>query len=180
MREFDDMLRNLPAAYRGDKWVQDLCVAISQADGRQRTDADTLAAQMFLDSLTWALALEERIAGITSPAGATIAERREALAGKWRASTGKADLALIQRVCDAWEKGEVSAAYTDGVLVMTFINQYGVPNRMSELERAVREAAPAHIALSFIVRYRLWRDMKSYTWGAVKAHTWETVKEGQM
>ena len=170
--QYDGMLRSLPAAYRSDRWVQDLCSAICQVDDRQRTDVAALAAQMFLDSLTWALALEERIAGITPPAGATIAARRESLAGKWRASSGKADLDLIQRVCDAWKNGEVSVDYQAGEIVLQFIGAFGVPTEqaLEALQRAVLEVIPAHLAVQYRYRYLLVREVHGMTVRELQGH----------
>ena len=149
--QYDDMLRSLPAAYRGDRWVQDLCSAICQVDDRQRTDVAALAAQMFLDSLTWALALEERIAGITPPAGATIAARRESLAGKWRAS---------------------SVDYQAGEIVLQFIGAFGVPTEqaLEALQRAVLEVIPAHLAVQYRYRYLLVREVHGMTVRELQGH----------
>ena len=80
--EWDNMLASLPTAYRKDAWVIALLSAIAGVDSAQRADADETAQQMFLDSMTWALAIEERIAGITPAAGASLEERRSVLQAK--------------------------------------------------------------------------------------------------
>ena len=54
--EWDNMLASLPTAYRKDAWVIALLSAIAGVDDAQRADADATAQQMFLDSMTWALA----------------------------------------------------------------------------------------------------------------------------
>lgn len=74
--------------------------------------------------MTWALAIEERDAGLASTG--TLEERRTALIARWRGS-GKCDVDLIQRVCDSWKNGEISVGFAKGVIVLTFIGAYGIP-----------------------------------------------------
>lgn len=178
--EYDDMLQSLPVAYRRDAWVAALLSALGAQDEAQRQAARDTAAQLFPDTMTWALAIEERVAGLTPGQAAAAEERRSALIAKWRSMTGKCDLELIQRVCDAWDKGEVAAVYTGGVLVLTFVSLYGVPARLDALQAAIREVAPAHIPVQYVIRYRLWREAAALTWGALASHSWHDVKEGEL
>lgn len=180
MREFDDMLQSLPVAYRRDAWVVALLGAVQDVDDGQRDAAREAADQLFLDSMTYVLPVEERIAGITPGTGDTLEQRRSVLQAKWRSAMGKCDMELLQRVCDSWDKGEVAVAYTDGVLVLTFVNLFGVPARLDALQAAIREVAPAHIPVQYVIRYRLWREAAALTWGALAAHSWHDVKEGEL
>ena len=75
----DDMLQSLPLAYRRDAWVVALLSALGTQDEAQRQAARDTAAQVFPDTMTWALAIEERIAGLTPGASAPIVECRSAL-----------------------------------------------------------------------------------------------------
>lgn len=101
MAEFDNMRKSLPVAYRTDKWVCDLLAAIQSLDDTQREQMFDITQQLFPTSMTWALAIEERDAGL--PSTGTLEERRTALIARWRGS-GKCDVDLIQRVCDSWKK----------------------------------------------------------------------------
>ena len=95
MAEFDNMRKSLPVAYRTDKWVCDLLAAIQSLDDTQREQMLDITQQLFPGSMTWALAIEERDAGLASTG--TLEERRTALIARWRGS-GKCDVDLIQRV----------------------------------------------------------------------------------
>lgn len=178
--EYDDILRSLPAAYRRDAWVQALAQALQAQDEGQRDAAWDTAAQMFLDSMTWGLDAAEREAGLTAAPGAALADRRSALAAKWRSMTGKCDLALIQQVCDAWDKGEVQAEYDGKEITLRFINRYGVPEALDALLDAVREICPAHLPLAYIIRYRRWSELAARTWGSLAAVTWGNAREGEI
>ena len=171
--EWDNMLSSLPTAYRKDAWVIALLSAIAGVDDAQRADADETAQQMFLDSMTWALAIEERIAGITPAAGASVEERRSVLQAKWRSATGKCDVDLIQRVCDSWQNGEVDVDFVDGEIVLRFVGAYGVPDAdaLAALKTAVQEVIPAHLAVQYLYRYLLVREVSAMTVSELQTHT---------
>lgn len=171
--EWDNMLASLPTAYRKDAWVIALLSAIADVDSAQRADADETAQQMFLDSMTWALAIEERIAGITPAAGAGVEERRSVLQAKWRSATGKCDVDLIQRVCDSWQNGEVDVDFVDGEIVLRFVGAYGVPDAdaLAALQSAVQEVIPAHLAVQYLYRYLLVREVSAMTVSTLQTHT---------
>ena len=171
--EWDNMLASLPTAYRKDAWVIALLSAIAGVDDAQRADADETAQQMFLGSMTWALAIEERIAGITPAAGASLEERRSVLQAKWRSATGKCDVDLIQRVCDSWQSGEVDVDFVDGEIVLRFVGAYGVPDAdaLAALQSAVQEVIPAHLAVAYLYRYLLVREVHGMVIDTLQSHT---------
>ena len=172
-REWDNMLASLPTAYRKDAWVIALLSAIAGVDDAQRADADETAQQMFLDSMTWALVIEERIAGITPAAGASLEERRSVLQAKWRSATGKCDVDLIQRVCDSWQNGEVDVDFVGGEIVLRFVGAYGVPDAdaLAALQSAVQEVIPAHLAVKYLYRYLLVREVHGMVIDTLQSHT---------
>ena len=170
MAEFDNMLRSLPVAYRTDKWVCDLLAAIQSLDDTQREQMFDITQQLFPGSMTWALAIEERDAGLASTG--TLEERRTALIARWRGS-GKCDVDLIQRVCDSWKNGEISVGFAKGVIVLTFVGAYGVPEaaELAALQDAVENTIPCHLAVSYLYRYLLVREVDGMTLDELQGHT---------
>lgn len=170
MTEFDNMLRSLPVAYRTDKWVCDLLAAIQSLDDTQREQMLDITQQLFPGSMTWALAIEERDAGLASTG--TLEERRTALIARWRAA-GKCDVELIQRVCDSWKNGEISVGFAEGVILLTFIGAYGVPEaaELAALQDAVEHTIPCHLAVSYLYRYLLVREVDGMTLDELQGHT---------
>lgn len=167
-----DILRNLPTAYRGDKWVRDLLGAVAALDDTQRAAAMETAAQLFPDSMTFILDVEERMAGLAGNAALTLEERRTALQARWRAA-GKCDVELIQRVCDSWKNGEISVGFAKGVIVLTFVGAYGVPGaaKLAALQDAVEHTIPCHLAVSYLYRYLLVREVDGMTLDELQGHT---------
>lgn len=170
MAEFDNMLRSLPAAYRTDKWVRDLLAAIQSLDDTQREQMLDITQQLFPGSMTWALAIEERDAGLASTG--TLEERRTALIARWRAA-GKCDVDLIQRVCDSWRNGEIEVGFAAGVIVLTFVGAYGVPEaaELAALQDAVGRTIPCHLATEYLYRYLLVREVGAMTVAELQGHT---------
>lgn len=170
MAEFDNMRKSLPVAYRTDKWVCDLLAAIQSLDDTQREQMLDITQQLFPGSMTWALAIEERDAGLASTG--TLEERRTALIARWRGS-GKCDVDLIQRVCDSWKNGEISVGFAKGVIVLTFVGAYGVPEaaELAALQDAVEHTIPCHLAVSYLYRYLLVREVDGMTLDELQGHT---------
>ena len=170
MAEFDNMLRSLPVAYRTDKWVCDLLAAIQSLDDTQREQMLDITQQLFPGSMTWALAIEERDAGLASTG--TLEERRTALIARWRAA-GKCDVELIQRVCDSWKNGEISVGFAEGVIVLTFVGAYGVPEaaELAALQEAVDRTIPCQLAVSYLYRYLLVREVDGMMLDELQGHT---------
>lgn len=164
------MLRSLPVAYRTDKWVCDLLAAIQSLDDTQREQMLDITQQLFPGSMTWALAIEERDAGLASTG--TLEERRTALIARWRAA-GKCDVELIQRVCDSWKNGEISVGFAEGVIVLTFVGAYGVPEaaELAALQEAVDRTIPCHLAVSYLYRYLLVREVDGMMLDELQGHT---------
>lgn len=152
------MVRNLPQIYRQDPWILALAGAIAGVLDSDTAEAEAIRAQLSLDTITWALDIEERCAGITPPAGASLDMRRSALKAKLR-GTGKATLQQIQAVADSWKNGQVSVSFTDGTIHLTFNGEYGVPEDLSGLKAAVLEVIPAHLSVSYDFRYLLIREI---------------------
>ena len=169
MAKFDNMLRSLPVAYRTDKWVCDLLGAIQSLDDTQREQMLDITQQLFPGSMTWTLAIEERDAGLASTG--TLEERRTALIARWRGA-GKCDVERIQSVCDSWRNGEISVGFTEGVIVLTFVGAYGIPAPadLAALQETVDRTIPCHLAVQFLWRWLLVREVSAMTIDELQMH----------
>lgn len=152
------LVRNLPQQYREDPWVLALADAILGVLEDQDAQSVSIREQLSLDTITWALEIEEALAGIVPPADATLENRRSTLKAKLR-SSGKVTIELIQAVCDAWKNGEVVVSFTGGKIRLQFVCAYGVPADLDALKAAVRLVIPAHLAAEYAIKYLLIRDI---------------------
>ena len=169
MAEFDNMRKSLPVAYRTDKWVCDLLAAIQSLDDTQREQMLDITQKLFPASMTWALTIEERDAGLASTG--TLEERRTALIARWRGS-GKCDVDLIQRVCDSWKNGEISVGFAKGVIVLTFVGAYGMPDNtaLAVLRDTIEQTVPCHLAVKYLWRWLLVREVSAMTVDELQRH----------
>lgn len=152
------MIRNLPRQYREDSWILELNKAIGGQLAEQRKQADSIPDQMSLDTVSWNLAAEERVAGIVPAPGASQEDRRSALKAKWR-SGGKVSIETIQTVADAWKNGETSVEFSDGRFVVRFKGAFGVPEDMAGLKKAIGLTIPCHLPVDYLLRFILLRDV---------------------
>lgn len=153
-----ELVRNLPQQYREDPWVLALADAILGVLEDQSQRSAEIQAQLSLETITWALAIEERAAGIQPPAGATLESRRSVLAARYRAS-GKVSIETIQAVADAWRNGEVAVSFQNGRILVDFVSSYGVPEDMEGLRNALAQTVPAHLPIDYALKYLLIRDI---------------------
>lgn len=143
------MLNNLPVQYRRDPWLIVLAAALQVPIDRQGGVIRSLPNQISLDRVTWNLPVEERVAGIVPPAGATVEQRRAAMRAKWR-SSGKATLAQIQAVAESWESQRVETSFLAGVIGIDIINLR--QGTVAEIREAVEKIKPAHLPLEITER----------------------------
>ncbi len=143
------MLNNLPVQYRRDPWLIVLAAALQVPMDRQGGVIRSLPNQISLDRVTWNLPVEERVAGIVPPAGATVEQRRAALRAKWR-SSGKTTLAQIQAVAESWESQRVETSFLAGVIGIDIINLR--QGTVAEIREAVEKIKPAHLPLEITER----------------------------
>lgn len=153
-----ELVRNLPQQYRQDPWVLALADAILGVLEDQSRRSLEIRAQLSLETITWALEIEERAAGIIPPAGATLESRRSVLAARYR-SSGKVSIETIQAVADAWRNGEVEVGFVGGRIQVRFVGSFGVPEDLSGLQQALSATIPAHLPIDYLFQYLLIRDI---------------------
>lgn len=152
------MVHNLPQQYRRDPWVLALADAILGVLEEQNAYVRSIREQVSLDTITWALEIEERQAGIIPPAGSTLEGRRSVLKAKLR-SGGKLGIREIQAVADAWKNGEVEVSFPAGRISVQFVGAYGIPEDLPSLQSAIRFVIPAHLPVDYRYRYFLIADI---------------------
>ena len=162
------MRSNLPSQYRGDPWVVALTDAMEAQLTRQSTETAEIPTQMSLDTVTWNLPVEERLAAISPSAGASLDSRRSALKAKWR-SSGTVGIEQIQAVADAWKNGAAAVGFSGGAVTVTFIGEFGVPSDLDGLKGAVSMVIPAHLAVEYFFRYLLISDVQAMTLAQIEA-----------
>ena len=178
MSHSDEMILQLQPFQRKSKVYQEIFNAESlQFDSRDAAIAD-LKQQLSVDSATWALAIYEKELGIPVIPSKPYSERRSVIKSKMR-GTGQVDASLIKLVADSYSNGDVEVEF-DGKIKVTFTSIVGVPSNLQDLQEAIEEIKPAHLAVLYILLYNTWNQVAAETWGELEAYTWEEVLSGEL
>jgi hypothetical protein len=121
--------------------------------------ADVLA-QFYVDTATWGLANWERICGIPVDESKPIDQRRSVIKSKLR-GIGTVTVDLIKNVTEAYYNGEVEVTEQPSLYTVKikFVSKLGVPPNLADIQNALREIIPAHLAIDFEFSYLLIRDV---------------------
>jgi len=146
----------------------------SQIDARA-LDFEDLCRQMSVETATWALAIYEAELRIPIDPNKSISERRAVIKSKMR-GFGKVDSALIKIVADSYTNGDVDVHFTDGTIVITFTSVVGLPPNIEDLQTAIEEIKPAHLAVLYVYLYNTHQVLSVYTHQDLSAYTHEQLR----
>ncbi len=159
MSIYDEIINQMQKNDRICSFVQMLAGTIADwLEGFNAKVSETIA-NFFFDSLTYdGILYFEELLKITPSNIQTLDDRRYAIQAKWLMNNHNS-LALIQRVCNSWKRGEVEASFTGGKIRITFVGSYGVPADLDGLLIAVNEVKPAHLGYEIIIKYLRKREI---------------------
>lgn len=167
-----DMADYLPRYYEDTPIVTNIIGREATEFTDMNADIYDVLAQFYIDTATWGMARWENIFGVTVDEAKPIEQRRSVIKGKLR-GIGTVTAELIEQVAEAYDNGTVTveednAAYT---IIVTFVSNLGVPANLDDIQTALRDIIPAHLAISFEFTYMTYADLDSYTltWTDVNA-----------
>lgn len=103
--------------------------------------------------------------GITPNIHKALVDRRAVVVSKMR-GVGTVTQARVKFAAESFEFGEVSVSESNGTVQITFLSERGVPRHLNDIQKALRNLIPAHLALTFRFTYLTWEehDKKAQTW----------------
>jgi len=133
--------------------------------------------QFFVDTSTFALERWERDLGIQINNNKPEAFRRSVVKSKLRGS-GTITVKLMQNVSESYSNGEVEVIEQnqDYYFIIKFVGTKGIPPNMDDLQKAIEEIKPAHLAVEYEFTYTTWGEVKNITWGEAKVGTWVQLR----
>lgn len=139
--------------------------------------AQAATAQCFVATATWGLAHWETYLGL--PAGDALSEqvRRERVISKLRGS-GVSTKALVERVAESYYNGdaEVTEQFADYTFTVRFLSTRGRPPGLEQLQAAIEEVKPAHLAVIYVFIYTTHDELTPYTHAQLAASTHEQLR----
>ena len=83
----------------------------------------------------------------------------------------------LSHTCGEISVREIPEAYT---VEITFLSELGIPRNMAALKKAIRDAVPAHLDISYVYSYRRWGAVEGRAWEALSQYKWGDILEGEM
>ena len=140
---------------------------------------EDLLNQFFVDSATYGLDKWESMLGI-SKNNFDIQTRRENIKAKMR-SRGTTTVSVIKNICEAYSNGivEVIVNHSDYSFIIDFVGTIGIPKAFAELDKAIEEIKPAHLAHSYKFNYNTHSDISNYTHEQLANYTHDEVRNSR-
>jgi hypothetical protein len=162
--------------------------AVMDAEGPEfdlvRTNIADILSQFYVETATeWGLDLWEQMLGLKSYAGKPLDQRRSRIISKLR-GMGTVTVSLIKNVAESYTYGTVEVTERPELysFTVTFSDKHGIPPNYTDLQAAIEEIKPAHLAVNYVLRYLIWDelDAAALTWEALdaKALTWDEFEMG--
>lgn len=155
---FEKLLNNMHQLSRTDPFTIELLNAISKKLDTIELNQSDFVNQYFFDTATWYLDKYAKELNIKFSTNTPLEEKRAIIEAKWK-SSGKADIFLLQAISDSWKNGEIEVSFTDGKINVKFNSIMGVPLDLTNLKTALETAKPAHLAIIYLFKYLLVKDI---------------------
>jgi Uncharacterised protein conserved in bacteria (DUF2313) len=174
----------LPKYYEDVREVRAIVDGESASFDRLHADINDVLAQFFVDTATWGLANWERLVGVAVDESKPLNQRRSVVKSKLR-GIGTVTVALIKNVAESYSNGEVDvieepATYT---IRVKFVGRMGVPENLADIQSAIRDILPAHLAVNFEFTYVLYDQLKvnyaDYNAVALTGKTYDDILNGR-
>ncbi len=170
----------VPARYRKHPQTAALLDSLALSARQLAALVEDVKAQFFIDTATWSLPLWEEQAGITPPADATQASRRNAIRDRLLAG-GNTNAEMICRIATAMTGYETYITLNgDYSFTLGFLGEADdiVEIDMSRLMASVELIKPAH--LRFLIAAISWRRLEAVetTWRGLENSnmTWKRLE----
>jgi len=177
------LLELLPDYYAQSPQVVKLQEAFEHwADAMLAAKGD-LILQLNVATATWGLALWENILGLETDVSKPYEYRRTCIMSKLRGA-GTTTVKMIKNVAESFTNGQVEVTEhpEEYRFTVTFVDKHGIPPNYDDLQAAIEEIKPAHLAVEYVLKYLIWSelDLAALTWDTLDAKelTWDEFELG--
>jgi hypothetical protein len=171
------MLEECPWYYQTSRVFQ----SHLEAAGREMDDfhiaIDEVLNQLFVNTATWGLDAWEQELNLSSFAGKPDDQRRSRIISKIR-GIGNINVTLVKNVVESYVYGTVDLIDHPELYRFTikFTDIRGIPANLPDVQAAIEDIKPVHLAVEYQFIYTTWSEVKALTWGEVKTGTWDELR----
>ncbi len=175
------LIEYLPPFYRNSPEVQAIQRALEPEAQRLRLETQETARQLILAEADWGLEYWERALGIPVDLRKPLEYRRSRAASKLRGQ-GTATVRLLQNVAQSFANGQVDIIERPAEFrfEVKFTGVIGVPPNLEDLTAAIDEIKPAHLTYTYVILYRLHKNLGGYPHAALAQSTHRAVREEEL
>ncbi|MCY6957968.1 DUF2313 domain-containing protein [Clostridium brassicae] len=160
MNAKQQLIANLHKSVRQDPFIKELCKSSGiEIDTIEDVLVD-IKKQFNFSTMTWGADLLASEMGIKLDPVLKEDEKNSIISARWK-SEGKADLNLLQAICNSWKNGNVKVSFIDGKIVLKFIGEYGIPTDLDSLKKQIDLSKPAHLPIEYLFAYLLLKDVET-------------------
>lgn len=172
-----DLMPYLPNYYSEIREFRDLLEAEGYEITKLWRESESLLAQFFVPSATWALNNWESELGLLVDPTKPCERRREQIRAKLR-GVGTTTKQMIIDTAAAFSGGEVDVIEfpSEYRFVIQFVGFLGVPPNMAGFIQMIEQIKPAHLAYSFAYSYTTWEMLRGLSWNQAGSKTWDALK----
>lgn len=168
------MINRLPHYYRKSTVVKNVYNAINSAFSELSAKIDTAEKDLFIVTAQ-NFGRHEKDVGLTG----TVADsevRRQRVISRLRGN-GMLTVEALKALVVSYEPTGcvITEDFLNSTVTIFFNGIHGRPNNFDEIEAAVKEVIPAHIAVEYKFINNTWGDIRNFTWEDLSKKTWEDV-----
>lgn len=134
--------------------------------------------QCFVSSATWGLKFWEAVLGIPVDESKETAFRRDVVLSKIRGS-GTVTVQMIDTTLESYSNSEINIVeHNDAsAFEVVFVSTKGIPPNLPDLQNAIEELKPAHLAVIYTFRYNTYRFLEQFTHAQLSAYSHNYLRE---
>lgn len=173
-----DLMDRLPPNYRGSPEVALFQGALQAEVEGVWSAREDLAQQLDPRTATWGLSYWESALGLEASDAKDTDDRRSRVISKLR-GRGTTTVGLIQSVAESFANGEVEVVEdaANCEVSIRFVGEIGAPPNLDDLSDALDDIMPAHLAWSYVIRYRRHSELAGMTYGQLATYTHGQLRE---
>ncbi|MCM3411454.1 putative phage tail protein [Metabacillus litoralis] len=155
----DSLIKKVPGFLRKSETFKEVFSSEEVQIKAIESNLEDIRLQMDVDTATWGLDIFEKELNIPTDKNKPYSERRSVIKSKLRGS-GKVDASLIKIVADSYTNGNVDVSFT-GRINIKFNSLLGIPPNITDLQNALDDVKPTHLAIAYEFAYLLIKDINN-------------------
>ncbi|WP_341396197.1 putative phage tail protein [Clostridium sporogenes] len=156
------LINNLHKRVRQDPYIIELCNSSGLEMDTIEDVLEDIRKQFKFETMTWGADLLASEMNIKLDPTLKQDEKNSIIAARWK-SEGKADLNLLQAICNSWHNGNVEVKFVNGKIQLKFNGIYGIPTDLDSLKKQIDLSKPSHLAIDYLFAYLLLKDVEAMT-----------------